>query len=98
MRDGSSDVCSSDLAGALSSILGGSAVVLLLFASGLHPLGLSAGVWVLPVSIGLFVGVSLFSRASAACTEQFIARADADVRSEDGRVGKVCASTLNTWL
>lgn len=61
-------------AGALASILGGSAVVLILFATGLHPLGLSAGVWVLPVATVLFVGVSLLTRApQAATTEEFIA-------------------------
>lgn len=63
-------------AGALSSILGGSAAVLLMFASGIRPLGLSAGVWVLPISVGLFVGVSLLTRAPRACAEEFIARSN----------------------
>jgi SSS family solute:Na+ symporter len=62
-------------AGALASILGGSAVVLILFATGLRPLGLSAGVWVLPVSTALFVGVSLFTRAPEALADEFMAAA-----------------------
>ncbi|WP_322995592.1 sodium:solute symporter family protein [Castellaniella sp.] len=62
-------------AGALASILGGSAVVLTMFATGMRPLGLSAGVWVLPVSIVLFVVVSLCTRAPRAVADEFMARA-----------------------
>lgn len=64
-------------AGALVSILGGSAVVLLMFATGVRPLGLSAGVWVLPISIVLFIAVSLCSKAPAATADEFIAKSGA---------------------
>ncbi|MBV2180408.1 MAG: sodium:solute symporter family protein [Castellaniella sp.] len=60
-------------AGALASIVGGSAVVLLMFATGIQPLGLSAGVWVLPVSVVLFVAVSLCTRAPTKTADEFIA-------------------------
>ncbi|MGB3835728.1 sodium:solute symporter family protein [Castellaniella sp.] len=63
-------------AGALSSILVGSVAVLALFASGLRPLGLSAGVWVLPISIVIFVGVSLLTRAPETHADEFITRAN----------------------
>lgn len=63
-------------AGALVSVLGGSAIVLLLFATGIRPLGLSAGVWVLPISAVLFIGVSLLTRAPEAVAEEFMAAAD----------------------
>ncbi|MGB6242053.1 MAG: sodium:solute symporter family protein [Castellaniella sp.] len=62
-------------AGALASILGGSAIVLILFATGIQPLGLSAGVWVLPVSAALFVGVSWLSTAPVAVADAFMAAA-----------------------
>lgn len=63
-------------AGALASILGGSAIVLALFATGIQPLGLSAGVWVLPVSAALFIGVSLLTQAPVATADAFMAAAN----------------------
>jgi SSS family solute:Na+ symporter len=63
-------------AGALASILGASTFVLVLFATGVKPLGLSAGVWVLPVAAVLFVAVSLLTRAPEAVAHEFIQRAN----------------------
>ncbi|BAS28752.1 sodium:solute symporter family protein [Limnochorda pilosa] len=58
--------------GTLASVLGGGAVVLLTQFSGWRPLGLWPGVWGLLVSLGLFVGVSLLSRAPEARAREFM--------------------------
>ncbi len=62
-------------AGAITSILATSAIVLVLFATGAKPFGLSVGVWVLPTATVIFIAVSLMTRAPAAVADEFIARA-----------------------
>lgn len=61
-------------AGALVSIIGSGIGVLVLFATGLKPLGLPAGIWVLPVAAVLFVGVSLMTSAPARLADEFMVR------------------------
>lgn len=59
-------------AGVLTSIIGTGLCVIALFISGWKPLGLSAGVWVLPVATFLFVGVSLLTRAPEERAHEFM--------------------------
>lgn len=60
--------------GALLSIIGGSVAVLLMFATGIKPLGMPAGVWVLPVALALFIVGSLASRAPLELADEFMRR------------------------
>jgi SSS family solute:Na+ symporter len=59
-------------AGALSSMIGGAVLVLLLQLSGYKPLGLWAGVWGLITSVVLFLVVSLLTIAPQKKAEDFI--------------------------
>lgn len=63
-------------AGALTSVIGTTACVLLLYATGNSFLGLPAGIWGIVVSTLLFVGVSLLSRPPEKVAEEFLAAAD----------------------
>ncbi len=58
-------------AGALASVVGGGAVVLVTQLTGLRPLGMWPGVWGLIVATGLFVGVSLLTRPAAERAREF---------------------------
>ncbi|RKR03302.1 SSS family solute:Na+ symporter [Kushneria sinocarnis] len=59
-------------AGALVSILGAGSCVLLSQFSGFHPLGLPPGIWGIGLAGGLFVGVSLVTRAGAERADEFM--------------------------
>jgi SSS family solute:Na+ symporter len=59
-------------AGALGSMLGGSALVLVLQWTGFKPLQLWPGVWGLAVCIVLYVGISLCTQAPVEKAEEFI--------------------------
>lgn len=59
-------------AGALLSIVSGGLFVLVLYTGGFEPLGLPAGVWVLPVSTALFVAGSLTSAPPTGVAHEFI--------------------------
>ena len=60
-------------AGALASVVGTSAFVLLMYATGNSLLGLPAGVWGIAVASVLFVGVSLATQPHPASTDAFFA-------------------------
>jgi len=66
--------------GALVSMIGGSIIVLGLFLTGAKPLGLPAGIWVLPVTSFLFITISLLTPAPAAQAERFIQTANGKSR------------------
>jgi SSS family solute:Na+ symporter len=59
-------------AGALGSMLGGSAVVLLLQLTGTKPMGLWPGVWGLAICLVLYIGISVFTQAPVEKAEEFI--------------------------
>ncbi len=59
-------------AGALSSMIGGAILVLILQVSGSKPLGLWPGVWGLIGCIGLYTGVSVCTHPPAQKAEEFI--------------------------
>lgn len=59
-------------AGALSSMITGAILVLLLQLSGSKPLGLWPGVWGLMLCLALYILVSLFTRAPKEKAEEFI--------------------------
>ena len=59
--------------GALVSVVGTSAFVLLMYATGNSLLGLPAGVWGIVVASVLFVGVSLATKPHQATTDAFFA-------------------------
>ncbi|MAM57667.1 MAG: pantothenate permease [Salinicola sp.] len=71
-------------AGALASIVGGGAVVIYLYLSGVKPLGLPAGIWALPVALALFAAVSLVTRANRERADEFMEAARI-VRSREAR-------------
>ena len=60
-------------AGALTSVVGTSAFVLLMYATGNSLLGLPAGVWGIVVASVLFVGVSLVTKPHQDSTDAFFA-------------------------
>jgi SSS family solute:Na+ symporter len=59
-------------AGALTSMVGGALVVLVLQITGSKPLGMWPGIWGFLVSIALYLFVSLLTRAPRAKAEEFI--------------------------
>ncbi|MDP8926303.1 MAG: sodium:solute symporter family protein [Actinomycetota bacterium] len=59
-------------AGVLASIIGGGLLVAYLEVAGVTPLGQASGVWGLPVSVILYIGVSLVTRAPQAKAAEFI--------------------------
>ena len=69
-------------AGALASILGTGILVLYIYATGGKLLGFSAGIWGLPVSTLLFVGVSLLTKAPVDVAEAFMAEANSAVKGK----------------
>jgi SSS family solute:Na+ symporter len=59
-------------AGALGSMLGGAAVVLILQLTGTKPMGVWPGVWGLAICVVLFIGISVFTQAPVEKAEEFI--------------------------
>ncbi|MDD2388730.1 MAG: sodium:solute symporter family protein [Desulfobacterales bacterium] len=66
-------------AGALTSMIGGAALVLILQLTGLKPLGLWPGVWGVIVCTGLYICVSLVTRAPIEKAEEFIGYLEKDL-------------------
>lgn len=69
-------------AGALTSIVGGGLFVLYVYMNGNSVLGLPAGIWGIPVSTLLFVGVSLMTQAPKVVAEEFMLVANKDLKKE----------------
>ncbi|TFF23273.1 sodium:solute symporter family protein [Jiella endophytica] len=67
-------------AGALASIVGGGAFVVVMYLTGNAIFGLNAGILGFPVAAILFVAVSLATRSRSDLAEDFIATADASLR------------------
>ena len=66
--------------GALGSMIGGAALVLGLQLSGYKPFGIWPGVWGLGLSIVLYVGISMLTRAPVDKAQEFIGYLDTNLK------------------
>jgi SSS family solute:Na+ symporter len=59
-------------AGVLTSVITGSIIVLLIETTGYQPLGLASGIWGFSISVILFIGVSLLTKAPEEKAREFM--------------------------